>query len=81
MFQAIGLVCPYHPFPRSFLTTKLAFILVLVYRIYQHIETVFPIPEAARSKTTRLLGFWFRIPPGTSLVIVVLCQVEVSASG
>ena len=45
------------------------------------IETVLPIPEAARSKTTRLLGFRVRIPPGTSLLIVVLCQVEVSASG
>jgi len=31
----------------------------------------------------RLLGLWFRIPPGVwlSLVSVVCCQVEVSASG
>jgi hypothetical protein len=37
------------------------------------------------SAAARLLGLWVRIPPGTwmclSLVGVVCCQVEVSASG
>ena len=37
-----------------------------------------------RSAAARLLRLWFRIPPGTSMssvVYVVWCQVEVSASG
>jgi len=36
------------------------------------------------SAVARLLGLWVRIPPGRgtlSLVIVVCCQVEISASG
>jgi len=36
-----------------------------------------------RSEAARLLGLWFRIPPRTwmSVVCVVCCQVEVSATG
>jgi len=43
-----------------------------------------PIPMAARSKAARLLGLRVRIPLGArtlSLVSVVCCQIEVSASG
>jgi len=55
--------------------------------MYLVISKCVPIPVAARSKAARLLGLWVRIPPGggghvcLSLVNVVCCQVEVSASG
>ena len=46
-----------------------------------------PVPMAARSKDTRLLRMWVRIPPGVggghgrlSVVSAVCCQVEVSAT-
>jgi hypothetical protein len=43
-----------------------------------------PIQVAVRSAAARLLGLRVRIPPGhgcLSLLSVVCCQVEVSASG
>jgi len=43
-----------------------------------------PIPVAAQSKAARLLRSWVRIPPDhgclLSVVSVVCCQVEVSAT-
>jgi len=42
-----------------------------------------PVPVAARSKAARLLRSWVRIPRGhgyLSVVSVVCCQVEVSAT-
>jgi hypothetical protein len=48
--------------------------------IYIYIQA---IPVAVRSSAARLLGLWVRIPPGhgcLSLVSVVCCQVEVSAT-
>jgi hypothetical protein len=59
----------------------------MIYERPKHVEGV-PIPVAARlrrgSAAVRLLELWVRISPGhgcLSLVSVVCCQVEVSASG
>ena len=55
-------------------------ILLLLYNICSRSQG----PRYLRrgSGTARLLGLWFRIPPGTgmSVLSVVCCQVEVSAT-
>jgi len=50
--------------------------------LYVHINTKQPIPVAARSEAVRFLGLWVRILPGPwmSVLSVVCCQVEVSAT-
>jgi hypothetical protein len=50
--------------------------------MYQHF-LLGQIPVAARSAAARLLGSWFRIPPGAWMFVVSVCvvQVEVSVKG
>jgi hypothetical protein len=54
------------------------------YSIYIICRSQWPCGLRRGSAAARLLGLWVRIPPGLgclSVVSVVCCQVEVSASG
>jgi hypothetical protein len=59
-------------------------VFVFCFVFVGHRRSQWPRGVRCRSAATRLLGSWVRIPPGygcLSLVSVVCCQVEVSATG
>jgi hypothetical protein len=53
--------------------------VVLTLSTYSKSQFQRPRDLRRRSAAASLLGLWVRIPPSQSVVIVVCCQVEVSA--